>query len=193
MQLRMIFVIFLVFLSGCAGQYFDNATVKENWQRQLLQQDTWQVTGKLAVIQTKKRQSVNLFWSTSPNKDNLNLTSFVGTSVLSLEKTPIQTTLDLNGETHTGKNAQALVFWLTGMNLPFLDDPHWLKGLPNTQDYVADKRNRVSQASLTDTKGELWQIRYSDYKKHGGYWLPYAITLTHNTVKLKLKVYSWQI
>ena len=56
MQLRMIFVIFLVFLSGCAGQYFDNATVKENWQRQLLQQDTWQVTGKLAVIQTKKRQ-----------------------------------------------------------------------------------------------------------------------------------------
>lgn len=193
MQLRMIFVIFLVFLSGCASQYFDNATVKENWQRQLLQQHTWQAQGKLAIIQPNKRQSANLFWSTTPQKDNLNLTSFVGTSVLALEKTAKQATLELDGETHTGKNAQQLVYWLTGMNLPFLDDPNWLKGLPNTTQYLADELNRVNQATLTDSKGEQWQILYNDYKKHGGYWLPYSISLTHSSVKLKLKVYSWQI
>ena len=129
MQLRMIFVIFLVFLTGCASQYYDNATVKENWQRDLLQKQSW----------------------------------------------------------------QQLVYWLTGMNLPFLDDPNWLKGLPHTQTFLADELNRVSNATLIDSQGKQWQITYSNYQKHGGYWLPYSISLTHDTVKLKLKVYTWQI
>lgn len=193
MQLRMIFVIFLVFLTGCASQYYDNATVKENWQRELLQKQSWQVKGKLAIIQPEKRQSANLFWATTAKKDVLNLTSFVGTSVLSLEKTQTHATLELDGETHVGKNAQQLVYWLTGMNLPFLDDPNWLKGLPHTQTFLADELNRVSNATLIDSQGKQWEITYSNYQKHGGYWLPYSISLTHDTVKLKLKVYTWQI
>ena len=193
MQLRMIFVIFLLFLTGCAGQYFDNATVKENWQQELVVKNEWQVNGKLAIINAQKRQSANLFWSTNKQRDQLNLTTFVGTSVLKLEKTLTQTSIHIDGKTHQGENAQALVFRLTGLNLPFLDDPNWLKGLPDTRVYTSDELNRVELATLTDSQGNLWQVTYNNYQKHGGFWLPYSISLSHNNLKLKLKVYSWQI
>ena len=193
MQLRMIFIIFSLIISGCAGTYFDNATVKENWQLELLKQEVWQLEGKLAIIQPDNRQSANLYWSASDSQDVLNLNSFVGTSILSLTRTPGLATIEFNGETHYGKNAQQLANWLTGLDLPFLDDPSWLKGLPNTTSFQSDELYRVTHATLKDTQGKEWQIRYGNYQRHAGYWLPFSLSLTHNDIRLKLKIYEWDI
>lgn len=193
MQLRIIFVVILLFLHGCATQHFDNATIKENWQQELITKKQWEMSGKLAIIKPDKRQSANLFWQTNLSAEQLELTSFIGTSVLSLKREKGITTLYADGRTHTSKNAQQLVYQLTGFNLPFLDNTHWLKGLPDTDLYSSDELNRVTSAIITDSQNKQWHIKYSSYKKHGGYWLPYSIKLSHQNISLKLKVYSWQI
>lgn len=193
MQLRLIFVIFLLFLSGCASIYFDNATVKENWQQELITKKQWEVSGKLAIISPEKRQSANLFWQTTPLSEQLELTSFIGTSVLSLKRENGITSLNIDGRTHTSNNAQQLVYQLTGLNLPFVDNTNWLKGLPDTTEFSSDELNRVTMATITDSQNKQWQIKYNSYQKHGGYWLPYSVVLSHQNISLKLKVYSWQI
>lgn len=192
-QFRLIFLIFLSVLAGCAGQYNDNRSVKEDWQLQLVKQSNWQVSGKLAIIQPKNRQSANLVWQTAAETKSLNLSSFIGTNIMSLTQQDGLATLKVDGETYQDKNAQRLVYQLTGLNLPFIDNPSWLKGLPNTSQYTHDELNRITRATILDEDNQSWLIEYKQYKKHGGYWLPYSMTLSHHDLKLKLKVNTWQI
>lgn len=192
MPLHLILLMFLLFLSGCAQQISDNSVLKSKWQRDLHAQTDWQTQGKLAFIHPEKRQSANYHWMTRQQHTQLNLTSFIGTSILSMEKNADAVNVTVEGKQYQDTNAQNLIYRLTGFNLPFVNDDNWLKGLPNTPDYEVDHQGRVIQAKLTDENAGTWLVNYQQYKKHQGYWLPYSITLQQHDLKLKLKIFTWQ-
>jgi outer membrane lipoprotein LolB len=43
-----------------------------------------------------------------------------------------------------------------------------------------------------DDNGKKWQISYTSYVQKYGFWLPNALTLTHEKIKIKIKLYDWQ-
>ncbi len=194
MRLQLILLMILFILSGCAQQISDNAQLKTDWQQQLKQKTNWKLAGKMAFMEAKNRQSANLNWQTEQNLSKFSLTSFIGTNILTLtQHNKEHFEIEYDGNHYTGQSGQHLIDQLTGLNLPFVDDVNWLKGLPNSPLYEYDELYRVTQAQLIDGDGQTWFVDYNNYKKHQGFWLPYAITLRHNTLKIKLKIYTWQI
>ena len=91
------------------------------------QAEAWELKGKLLVKTPQDKFSTNLFWLHEPNRDQLTLTTMLGTTVLSLDAQPNNVTLKVDGKTHQGSDAQTLlvsVDWLvdTHRAIPLLDN-----------------------------------------------------------------------
>ncbi len=193
MRLNFILLIIFVFLSGCASKTSVQKQIHTNWQSVLKQQEKWQSNGKLAFTQAKKTQSANFTWVNQQAGFYLNLTGPFGAQILSMEQNDYDTLLTFEGAQYRDQNAEHLLQKLTGLTLPVADAQLWLKGLPEGKDIIKDEFDRVKSAAIIDTHGTQWKIQYSQYHKNNGYWLPKSIKLSHEDLRVKMKIYSWEI
>ena len=100
---------------------------------QLLKQlSQWQITGKIAFIQSNKRERANFHWQINEEtqQQNLNLTSYLGINVLQLSSSNGHHKVKVDGKTYQGEDLTALIYQLTGFTLPTKALNYWLKGLP---------------------------------------------------------------
>lgn len=151
--------------------------------------DHWQLSGKLAIITEQERGSARLNWQQDGDDYRLNLTSLIGTHILELNRQQGRLTLiDRDGKTHQSQNASALIYQLTGWDLPIDGLPLWIKGLPGKAHYQlnADK----SLASVSDG---AWQIDYQQYQDQDGYRLPHQLSLQGEQTRIKLQINQWSL
>lgn len=184
--------IFFLFLGGCVSKIDTNTTLYNDWKQRLTAKKTWQVKGKLAFISPDERQSANLNWQQTTNTNNLILTTFIGTRILSLKQTINGAELEFDGDAYFDANAAELLKRLTGFTLPVDNADNWLKGTIDDESLVVDELGRAKQVLWFDKAGKKWQITYGTYIQKAGYWLPTKLTLKHQQIKIKIQLYDWQ-
>lgn len=189
---HLILLIILLFLSGCAQKISPPNELYSQWQAQLAAERTFSVNGKIVFISTEKRQSASLNWRSSETETKLNLSSFIGTNILSMAQTEAGVSIEIDGETYQGDNAQQLIYRLTGFNLPFVNGDEWLKGLSKSENAQFDDNARLLTTTLYDSYQSPWQLSYDNYQQQDGYWLPHSIRLSNDELTIKLRVNAWQ-
>ena len=146
----------------------------------------------MAFISPRKRQSANFVWQQQAANYTLDLNTFIGTNVMHLARSDADVRLEVDGEQYQGDNAQILVYQLTGLDLPLSQPQEWL--LAQRQDNAQiDELGRITSRTWVSSDKRQWQINYADYQPWYGVWLPSRITLTHDSLRVKLLINHWQV
>ncbi|MFQ2331037.1 lipoprotein insertase outer membrane protein LolB [Aeromonas dhakensis] len=180
----------LLLLAGCATTQPQRDQVNWQQERTRLEQLThWQLSGKMAIITAQQKGSARVNWQQDGDDYRLNLTSLIGTHILELSRCKGEITLiDNEGNPHQSQDAEALVYQLTGWNIPVAELPAWIKGLPGEAEFELNP-----DRSLASVRDGQWQIVYGDYRDQDGYRLPHLLTMTGQGSRLKLQINQWTI
>ena len=188
--LRIFSLACLLVLAGCSTTQPQRDQV--NWQQErarLERLDHWQLSGKMAIITARQKGSARLNWRQDGDDYRLNLTSLIGTHILELSRSKGEVTLiDNDGKLHQSQDAEALVYQLTGWNIPVQGLPEWIKGLPGQAEFELNP-----DSSLASVRDGQWQIVYGDYRDQEGYRLPHLLTMTGQGSRLKLQINEWTL
>jgi len=165
--------------------------------QQLKQLTQWKITGKIAFIQNKKRESASLVWQVDTEKQTqkLNLNSYLGINILHLESKNGLHLIKVDGEKHTSSNLEQLIYSLTGLTLPANALNYWLKGLPYLP---SDKIAYNDQTHLPETLTSFynfstWQIHYDRYQLIKEHRLATSFTLKKDDLLIKIAIKKWHL
>lgn len=170
---------------------------KEQRQQQLAQIKQWQITGKLAFITPERRQSANLFWQLDQKRQSqqLELTSYLGISVLSLTSKNGHHLVEVDGKNYQGNDLEHLIYQLTKLILPTSAMQYWLRGLAwSAQDHIlyhAETNLPIQISSFYN--GQHWQILFDDYQLVNQIAMAKKITITQGQLTIKLRINQWII
>lgn len=166
----------VLILSGCAT--VEPSTTNVEWDTHQQRLDTitqYSSNGKLGYIAPDQRQSLNFQWKHSPLTKQLRLTTFLGQTALNLNITPQGAMVETydNG-TYSSKDADSLIYQLTGLTIPVDQLSNWLLGDPTGADaYQLNDTNTVATLNKS-IDGQLWQLEYIEYTdiQYSGVALP---------------------
>jgi len=197
MKLRFFYLLLPFLFTGCA-QLPDTA-LKQNpsWETHQHKLDLlthWTLSGKLAVITPEKRNSVNIHWQQSDQDFKVNLTTFLGLSVLDIQKKSGKTEIvDNDGKRYVSDDSSRLINQLSGMDIPIEHLQQWIKGNPTEATYQLDQYQLVSSLLGGNQSSGVWAINYSDYRTINNTNLPHKLQLTRGNLRLKFSISKWEI
>jgi len=198
---KIISLLFIISLSGCvqlSTQYPEDSSETISWDSHLQKiQDlqSWTLQGKLAVFLADDRQSTNIYWHQQEKNYEIQLTSFIGTRILSITKNELNTEIINNdGEKFTGKDTNSLIQILSpGLDLPVQSLQEWIKGNPINASYQLNEQQRVASLLGKDNQGGLWAVSYQQYRFSHGYYLPSKLELKKDNIRVKISISQWQL
>ena len=191
-------LVLLLFVSSCAqlpklgtNQY--DTSVERN---ELLSQiQHWQIKGQIAFIQQSKREKASIFWQKESEHQSLNLTTYLGINVLSLETENGIHQLTIDGKDYQTRNLDQLIWQLTGLTFPSDALSFWIKALPYHEDDLIEL-SADSQLPKTITSfynNQRWQIQYRKYQSFQGVAMPTDILVKQQGLTIKLAIRQWTI
>ena len=147
-------LLFVLMLSGCSvfsepEPELAPEGVSLTWethQQSIATLSKWSITGKLAIFLQDERETANLYWEQNEDNYNIELTSFIGTRILTIKKNKHGVEIINNdGDTFTGNNAEQLIQEISpGLNLPISALQQWIKGNPIDATYTLNEQQRVN-------------------------------------------------
>ncbi|QBG37572.1 outer membrane lipoprotein LolB [Litorilituus sediminis] len=205
-RLLTILVLAMFFLSACTTNKAipPIESVHPHQERaQLLQQlSQWQITGKIAFIQSNKRERANFHWQINEEtqQQNLNLTSYLGINVLQLSSSNGHHKVKVDGKTYQGEDLTALIYQLTGFTLPTKALNFWLKGLPYLDsDQISYHPETqlpeylLSSLETNTNNHEAWRIHYGNYQAIKQFILAKKLTISKGDLTIKLVIDKWRV
>ncbi|ASP46958.1 outer membrane lipoprotein LolB [Cognaticolwellia beringensis] len=200
---RLITLFFVGILSACSS--INDIPVENNQanqdinsrNKQVSQLNSWTIAGKIAFINSQKRQSATLHWqkNAADKTESLNLSTLFGIKVLELNQQQDNFTLEVDGNDYNTQDLDSLIFELTGLNLPTRAMNHWLKGLaflPDDQ-VVYHVKTLLPESLTSHYNNENWLIKYSKYHHIGPYQLAKQLTIRQGDLSIKIVIHSWKI
>ncbi|MCL1138356.1 lipoprotein insertase outer membrane protein LolB [Shewanella pneumatophori] len=180
-----------IFISGCSTTIPDNLIpVSVN---KVQQASAWEMQGKLAVRTSQDRFSTNIYWLHSPQRDELTLTTMLGTTILSLTSQEGLVTLDVDGKTYQDTNAQRLLTRVSGWPIPIDSLPLWLTGQLTEGDKLISSDSQQRPSKLINSQQlPPWQVEFKSWQKQSGADVPRLLNLTRDDLRLKLQLNKWQ-
>jgi len=197
-----ILALFALILSGCStlANKESNQLIEQTPEQRIssLQQlQHWKITGKIGYIEKKTRNSATLNWQVNEkNKtQQLNLTTFLGISVLKLDSSANIHKVQVDGKTYYGKNLEVLILSITGLTLPTHALKFWLKGIPYQEsDKISyQKTTQLPQTLTSYYNNERWQVNYANYQQIDGYSLATKFSIRKDDLLIKITVNKWSI
>ncbi|WP_342807454.1 lipoprotein insertase outer membrane protein LolB [Alteromonas sp. M12] len=187
----------ILLLSGCVTSTRINQSIdSERHQQQLSDLTHWKIKGRLAFKSEEDKVSAYMNWQQQLTQFDLQLNTFIGTSILKMQSGDNYAKLEVDDQTFTDTDPNKLILRVTGWNIPVEKLGLWVKGQHTKNDNVVyDEYGLVSKLEAKCKKCVPWTLTYSDYKKVEELWLPHAIELTNtqNTAnQIKIKISSWQ-
>lgn len=157
------------------------------------QATAWELQGKLAIKTPDDKLSANIYWRHSEDRDELTLTTMLGTTVLTLNSTPNSAHLHIDGKDFRDDNAQRLLERVSGWSIPLADLPLWITGQigPNDQVIVRDSQGKPKQLTNTQTPPP-WQVAFLSWQSQSGASVPHQLKLERGDLQLKLQLNQWQ-
>lgn len=193
-----IFTLTLGFLMyGCASPpkqiiHLNSA----NHQLSLNQQHNWQINGKIGFKSPDKKQSAYLRWQQQQDHYQLNLTTIIGTSLLSLKGRNGEVELIADDQTYQDTDPARLIWRVTGWQLPVEQLRFWVKGQHQNKDKVLlSEQGWVSQLTPKCKNCQDWVILYEHYKLVETTWLPHKVVLKNhkNNSQLLIRINEWAL
>jgi len=200
---NIITLLFVFMLSGCS--LFSEPEPElapegisltwETHQQSIATLSKWSISAKLAIFLKDERETANLYWEQNQDNYNIQLTSFIGTRILSIKKNKDGVEIINNdGDTFTGNNAEQLIQEISpGLNLPISALQQWIKGNPINASYTLNEQQRVSTLLGENLDSSAWQIKYQQYQYFSGIALPRKLDLKRDNLRLKIAINQWQI
>lgn len=157
------------------------------------QATAWELQGKLAIKTPDDKLSANIYWRHSKDRDELTLTTMLGTTVLTLNSTPNSAHLHIDGKDFRDDNAQRLLERVSGWSIPLADLPLWITGQvgPNDQVIARDSQGKPKQLTNTQTPPP-WQVAFLSWQSQSGTSVPHQLKLERGDLQLKLQLNQWQ-
>lgn len=197
MRLRFFYLLLPLLFMGCAQTPTTQPKQNISWnshQTQLEQLTHWSFTGKLAVITPDQRNSVNIHWQQSGQDFEIYLTTFLGLTVLEIQKKAGETVIiDDSGQRYVSDNSEQLINQLSGMEIPVEYLQQWIKGNPTNAAYQLDEYQRIITLSGGKEDSGIWSINYANYRTINNTNLPHKLQLTRGNLRLKFVISKWQL
>ncbi|TEW44552.1 outer membrane lipoprotein LolB [Psychromonas sp. RZ5] len=200
---NIITLLFVFMLSGCSVFSEPEPELApegisltwETHQQSIATLSKWSISAKLAIFLKDERETANLYWEQNQDNYNIQLTSFIGTRILSIKKNKDGVEIINNdGDTFTGNNAEQLIQEISpGLNLPISALQQWIKGNPINASYTLNEQQRVSTLLGENLDSSAWQIKYQQYQYFSGIALPRKLDLKRDNLRLKIAINQWQI
>lgn len=203
LKLAAIFV-FIVILSACKNTHNIKDRPPIDMSAQYMQLANhekvnllthWELSGKIAIITPEERKSTYVNWQQAEQNIDFTLTNLIGVSLLNLSFDGNIATLEADGKTYQDTSTERLVYQTTGWILPLDELVQWIKGATQNGDMVSNNEQGLPvlvEPTCANCAG--WIIKYSQYKKVQGVWLPFSIEVNNQArqTRLKFKVSQWQ-
>jgi outer membrane lipoprotein LolB len=188
---------FVIFLTNCASRPQPSVIINIlSHQLSLEKQKNWLIKGKLGFKSPEKKQSVNFRWQQTPQRYQLNMTSIIGTSLLSMKGDEEGASLSTDDETYQDADPSHLIWRVTGWQIPVEKLRFWIKGQYQKNDQVLiSEQGWVSQLNPICHNCENWVINYDNYKLVNKIWLPHKVVLNNslNNSQLLIRVNKWDL
>ena len=191
--------LFAFMLSGCSTQPAQSIN-EQNWQQHqqhLMQQQHWQLQGKMGYRHQGDGGSAWIDWQQAEHQFDVRLSGPFGAGTTYLKNQPGFTQLIQSGkEPIVADSATELTYRLFGWQWPVDDLQYWVRGLPSPTANT-DKLTLTPQQLLATLQQSGWQLVFSRYSEHDGYLLPGKIRGVRlnddSNTSFTLIIKSWQI
>ena len=183
----------LLLLAGCHALP-PTATTPWPLRRAALQGvDRYAFTGQLAAATASEGFSASLRWQQRGASSDVLLRAplGVGGAHLVYDGALLRVTAS-DGSQLEGEAARTELVRLLGFEPPLASLRYWLLGVPDPAGVVTTETLDAAQRLARLQQGE-WQVDYSEYLRSGTQWLPQRVSIQRGTLRLKLRVASWQL
>jgi outer membrane lipoprotein LolB len=163
----------------------------------LQQLKKWSITGKIAFITDKKRQSFSFRWTVNElnQSQQLDLTTYLGINLLKLKSYSGTHTLVVDGQKFQGTDLEKLIYSSTGLIIPTKAMHGWLKGLEQSKNDVIeyDQKSHLPSRILSLHDQVFWQIDYANYYQLNQVQMAKKLTIKQNDLVIKIMINRWTI
>lgn len=153
----------------------------------------WTVEGRIALKTPEDKLSASMKWYQCNDDYQLRLSKPIGGTLLYLTNSNGIVELQVDGKTYTERDAEKLLWQVTGWTLPVKDFRYWITGLlnPNSPPPIEVKRN--DNASLKSfISVDNWRVSYQNYKVFSDKTMPHNLTIEKDKMYLRLRVSDWE-
>ncbi|MDO6427958.1 lipoprotein insertase outer membrane protein LolB [Thalassotalea sp. 1_MG-2023] len=203
-KVRVLLIIaFCSFINACSSlpseknTTFNNLDSYQERQAKIAQLNQWKLTGKIAFLEGKKRESANIYWQYFPKTQaqQLTLTTYLGIQVFSLTSLEGLHTLTLDGKSYTDTSLSRLLDSFTGYPLPTTQLTQWLFGLAanKTDQIYFAKDKKLPSRLTTENYAFPWQVEYENYQAINSLYLAKKLTIKHQNLTIKLLISEWTL
>lgn len=196
---KVVLLIALLLQSGCATVTSKSLTTTAN----ISELTTFQVNGRLAVIQPTKKQSAYFYWQQNNEDYKLTVNTFLGINVFTAKRDKQGITITTSEKSYTNSAPQVLLFELTGWWLPLDELNSWFKADLNPSQgditmyessYATGKVKTFTPFCPQFSCPQSVSITYKDYRNVGQLTLPFSITVDVDgdiKQRIRIKIKEW--
>jgi outer membrane lipoprotein LolB len=184
----------LLLLAGCSTLK-PRAPAAQTWEQRLptLQAITqFQLNGRLAATSGNEGFSAGVRWRQDHDTATLDLSAPLGFGAAHVEQSPAGLTVTSSrGVTLEGAAASEELATTLGFEPPLGSLRYWVLGASDPD--FASQETIDDQQRLAHLEQDGWQIDYAQYTQVAGQWLPQQLTVTRQSLRLKLVVNAWRL
>jgi len=184
----------LLLLAGCSTLK-PRAPAAQVWEQRLpaLQAITqFQLDGRLAATSGNEGFSAGVRWRQEHDTATLDLSAPLGFGAAHVEQSPAGLTVTSSrGVTLEGAAASEELATTLGFEPPLRSLRYWVLGASDPD--FASQETIDDQQRLAHLEQDGWQVDYAQYTQVAGQWLPQQLTVTRQSLRLKLVVNAWRL
>lgn len=184
----------LLLLAGCSTLK-PRAPAAQTWEQRLpaLQAITqFQLDGRLAATSGNEGFSAGVRWRQEHDTATLDLSAPLGFGAAHVEQSPAGLTVTSSrGVTLEGAAASEELATTLGFEPPLRSLRYWVLGASDPD--FASQETIDDQQRLAHLEQDGWQVDYAQYTQVAGQWLPQQLTVTRQSLRLKLVVNAWRL
>jgi outer membrane lipoprotein LolB len=150
----------------------------------------WEMRGRLAVSTGERGFQGSFAWQQDGGRLDVSVHGPLGAGALEVSGSPTQLTVTTRGERHVLEDPETDLSELLGWWMPVESLPDWLLGLPDPS-FPADLDFGPGTA-LDALDQRLWHVEFVGYELREGVLVPRRIDLSHEDLRLRLTVDTWQ-
>ncbi len=153
-------------------------------QNELYNLQRWAFEGRIAITGKNDAWSANINWEHSPTEDLIKLSGPLGQGGALIQLNASGVTIDQGGgDVKSSTDVENFINQQVGLAVPVNSLRYWVVGLPDKSQTVSAIEKGFEQVG--------WKNQYKTMQPVGSYVLPRNMTVTSETVKLKLFIDQW--
>ena len=179
----------VLLLSGCSTLTVTpdvTYQANHNVQNALYDLQHWSFEGRIAIVTKNDVEQANISWSHFPSEDLIKLSGPLGQGAVMIQLNAEGVTIDRGGgDIKTSANPEAFINQEIGLFVPVTSLRYWVVGLP--------EKSVDTKAIDSGFEQSGWRSQYKAMQSVKNYLLPRNMTVTNETVKLKLFIDQWSL